>query len=128
MNNKGKFIVVLVFCLLTIAVLIIGCYTTSTSSKPRLEVGEGGIIACGGSICAIAASEQAWREHRKAMRANDTYGGAALMMSGQLFTVEKGTKALVIDYNPATALSRVRILEGKGIGLAGWVPYENITK
>ena len=128
MYKKGRLIANLFFCLLIIAVLTNGCDTTTTSSKPRIPVGEEGIIDCGGSICGIAATEEAWREYRKAIRAKDTHGSAALMMSGKLFTVDKGTKALVIDYNPGTALSKIRILEGKGEGLAGWVPFEHITK
>lgn len=126
MNNKERFSAGLAFCLLTITVLINGCDMTTTSSKPRLQVREEGIVDCGGSICGIATSEEAWREYRKSIRAKDVHGSATLMMSGKLFTVDRGTKALVIDYNPGTALSKIRILEGKGKGLAGWAPFEHI--
>ena len=128
MNNKVIFIVCMFCFLSTMALLTNGCDPTANSSKPRLAIGEEGRIECGGSICGIAATEEAWREYRKSIRANDIHGSAALMMSGKLFTVEKGTKALVIDYNPGTALSQVRILEGKGKSLAGWAPFEHITK
>ena len=127
MNNQGRFFAGLFFCLLIMAVFTNGCDTTATSSKPRLEVGQEGIIDCGVSTCGIAATEEAWREYRKSIRAGDTYGTADLIMSGKLFTVEKGTKALVIDYNPGTALSKIRILEGKREGLAGWIPFEDNT-
>jgi hypothetical protein len=126
-NQKG-FIAYLVTSLLIISVLIIGCDTETSSSKPRLEIGQEGIIDCGGSTCAIAVTEEAWREHRKALNAKDAHGTAALLMTGRLFTVEKGARALVIDYNSGTALTKIRILQGKGEGLAGWVPYEHITK
>ncbi len=128
MNTQGRFIVNLIFCLLIIAVLTNGCDLTPTPPKPSISVGEKGIIDCGGSMCCIATSEEAWREYRKTIRAKDIHGTANLMMAGKLFTVDRGTKALVIDYNPGTALSKIRILEGKGEGLAGWVPFEHITK
>jgi len=82
---------------------------------------------CGPDICVVAATENSWREHKKALRAGDTYGGADLLMSGKIFVVKQGTRALVVDYNPSTALSKIRIVEGKGKGLAGWVPFEHIT-
>ena len=93
-----------------------------------MEIGEQGIINCGGSICGLALTEEAWRENRKAERAGDIHGTAALMMAGKLTTVNNGTKVLVIDYNPGTALMQIRVLEGKGTGLSGWVPFERIIK
>jgi hypothetical protein len=105
-----------------------GCDPAANSSKPRLAIGEEGRIECGGSICGIAATEEAWRENRKSERAGDIHGTAALMMAGKLTTVENGTKVLVIDYNPRTALMQIRVLEGKGTGVAGWVPFERIIR
>ena len=125
MKNKGSFIVSLFFCMSFIAVLINGC---SNTPKPSMEIGEQGIINCGGSICGLALTEEAWRENRKAERAGDIHGTAALMMAGKLTTVNNGTKVLVIDYNPGTALMQIRVLEGKGTGLSGWVPFERIIK
>ena len=125
MNNKVSFIVSLFFCMSFIAVLINGC---SNTPKPSMEIGEQGIINCGGSICGLAATEEAWRENRKAERAGDIHGTAALMMAGKFTTVKNGTKVLVIDYNPGTALMQIRVLEGKGIGLSGWVPFERIIR
>jgi hypothetical protein len=70
--NQKRFITYLSICLLIIAVLVIGCDTPS--SKQKIEIGQEGIVDCGVSTCAIAATEEAWREHRKALRAKDAHG------------------------------------------------------
>lgn len=125
MNKKGSFLVGLFFCMSFIAVLLNGC---SNTPKPSVEIGEQGIINCGGSTCGLAATEEAWRENRKAENAGDIHGTAALMMAGKFTTVKNGIKVLVIDYNPGTALTQIRVLEGKETGLSGWVPFERIIR
>lgn len=70
----------------------------------------------------MAVSEQALEELIKAFVAKDKYGQAELMIQGKWFPVENNTKVLVIDRS--FARRKVRILEGKHKGRAGWVPME----
>lgn len=125
-NHKYLLISLFVWVLM-IPLLLTGCDPSTTAPLPRLEIGQEGFIYCGVDTCALTTTEEAWSEHRKALRANDTHGTAALLMAGKLFDVNNRTKALVIDYNPRTALSKVRILEGKETGMAGWAPFEHIV-
>jgi hypothetical protein len=101
--------------------------STTDSSKPRIPVGERGIIDSGGNEECIAVTEDAFDEYRQSLRAHDVQGTAALLLSGKCFTVDEGMRVLVIDSN-ASGLSKVRVLEGNKSGLSGWVPFEHIVK
>jgi hypothetical protein len=130
MCKKASLIASPLFCLLFFLVLMQGCdpaTSSSSSSKPRIPVGEKGIIDSGGTMECIAVTEEAFHDYRKTLRANDTQGTAELLMSGKCFTVDSGIKVLVIDSN-ASGLSQIRVLEGNKSGLSGWVPFEHVVK
>ena len=127
MSNHKNLPISLFVWLLMIPLLLTGCDPSTTATVPRLEIGQEGFIYCGVDTCALATTEEAWSEHRKALRANDIQGTADLLMVGKLFDVKSRTRVLVIDYNPRTALSKIRILEGKETGMAGWAPFEHIV-
>lgn len=54
--------------------------------------------------------------------AGDDYAGAELVLTGRLFSVDSGTRVLVIDL--ALFATKVRILEGPYAGTPGWVVDE----
>jgi hypothetical protein len=47
-----------------------------------------------------------------------------MISAGFIFSVENGTKVLVIDYGGGMFIRKIRILEGEMKGRAGYVPYE----
>lgn len=83
----------------------------------RLSVPSGAVVVC--------RSKQCLEEFHKLSRANDIIGIAELVMSGRALDVESGTKVLVIDH--AWEERKVRIMEGKHLGAAGWVSRVFLT-
>lgn len=73
----------------------------------------------------MAVDEDAFRELTKAAVAKDYLGMADLEVRGRIFGVDQGTRVLPID--SGFAKTKVRILEGKGLGRSGWVPYEFVN-
>lgn len=52
----------------------------------------------------------------------DTLGVAKMTIAGDAFYVPNCTQAKVINFDSFNSLSQIRILEGKEIGEAGWIP------
>lgn len=94
------------------------------TGPPGLGVGENGVLNSGVDKTVVATSEEAFDQWIKAKRANDTHGTAQLIMAGKLYFMKSGTPVLVIDTSYATR--KVRILDGKLQGMAGWVAVEHV--
>jgi hypothetical protein len=62
---------------------------------------------------------------RQLARAHDTLGMAQMEQAGQLYMIQDGTRARVID--PGFMVHEVRILEGTYAGRSGFIPVEFIT-
>jgi hypothetical protein len=86
-----------------------------SGEKARLQIE--GVESIG-----VAIDGEAFDELIQARIAHDTYGILELMLSGRVFTIENSTMALVLD--GGLFKTRVRILNGRGQGKAGWVPSE----
>jgi hypothetical protein len=121
-------------CLAIIAIgLIIGAITFLTSrtssksttsssfSSPRIGL-EARLYVEGAQSVYIAIDEKAFDEFTDAGIAKDKIGIANLIMTGRIFSVDNNTKALVID--KTFTKTKVRVLEGKNIGMAGWVAHK----
>jgi hypothetical protein len=83
----------------------------SVGDEVRLVVGSGQVVVC--------VDEDAYRELTKLAVADDMLGIGELVASGRAFAVESGTKASVIE--TGFERRRVRVLEGRHFGKAGWV-------
>jgi len=94
----------------------------AAKSDTRIGIpGEKGILKAGDSITVyVARSESSLDELFSVINSNDNIGLSKLLLSGQIMTVKRGTKVLIIDYTFTTL--KVRILEGKYYGVAGHVP------
>lgn len=112
-----------VFCLIA-CVLLAACSTDSTTNTAP-EIGLGSEVAIHGGKTAtfVAVDEETLSEMAKAIVAKDETGFDELKLSGRIFPVWNGTKALMIDRGSFGA-RRVRILEGDDKGRAAWV-YES---
>jgi len=109
--------------LICLSWLTCGCI----DDQPSVPIGQQGrLMVQGGSLVAVAATEDAFDKWQKARGANDNYGQFHLMQAGLIFTVNNGTRVLVIDYG-ALGVRKIRILEGGMQGRAGYVPREYIS-
>lgn len=88
-----------------------------------VQIGQKGHLHASGGPVWLAVSAQAEDARIKASIANDTVGLQNLIMAGQLFSVEDGTAALVIDRS-GLGVRQVRILEGPAKDRAGYLPME----
>lgn len=95
------------------------------SSEIRPGIGEEGVLRLGiSSPVLVAVSKEALDGLSNAVVTKDNYGLQQLLASGQVFSVDAGTKVLVIDATLMT--TKVRVLEGTYIGDAGWVAREEV--
>jgi len=72
----------------------------------------------------LAVDKKAYDELTNCYIAKDKIGILNLVIARKSFTVENGTRVLVIAKSFTMSKVRVRILEGKNMGKAGWVSYE----
>ena len=73
----------------------------------------------------LAVDDEAWDAMIDAQVANDTIGLRSLLLSGDVFLLDEGTRVLVLDQGFFS--TRVRALEGDNMGKAGWVQFELVT-
>lgn len=100
-----------------------GCgSTTSTSSS--VSIGQEGFLDSGTELVPVAIDQIAFDEWTKARVAKDEQGMLQLILQGRIVSVEKNTKIKIIDQG--MFIRKVRILDGKHQGVAGWVAYEYI--
>jgi hypothetical protein len=84
----------------------------------RIEVGSELYLKGNSATAPVAVDKDSFYEFEKALSAKD-YIGLNKLTQGQVMIVNNGTKVLVIDRDGYGAL-KVRILEGKYTGRAGW--------
>ncbi|MHB1167005.1 MAG: hypothetical protein ACYC0N_00505 [Carboxydocellales bacterium] len=77
----------------------------------------------GGEDILVGITKDALSEAINCISNKDEYGFRELVLSGQIYTVPSKTKAKVIDRS--WTMNKVRILEGKHTGEAGWVIMES---
>jgi len=92
---------------------------TSDKSSGIIKRGSSVVLTSkeGGAI-PLAITKEAYKEMRKYWLANDKVGMAQMALSGTMFMVNSGTKALMIDRT--TFEYEVRIQDGEHIGKSGW--------
>ena len=96
----------------------------TTTTKTSVATGSEGYLRIStANDVAVMRTPQILDEFVKAATTNDTYGQKNILLDNtKSFFVPVGTKVLVIDKTFTTV--KVRILEGKQTGEAGWVPTE----
>ena len=116
------------------AVAIVYACTVLTRTQPaptfsppkmfgeRVKIGEEGHLRNGAAVAADPLTLENWT---KALQANDKYGLAHLGGEGRVFWVGPGTRVLVIDKDSQGI--RVRLLDGKKVGEAGWVASGDVN-
>jgi hypothetical protein len=86
---------------------------------------EGHLIGPGSdSAVAVAVDSAAYDALTRPFRAQDKVGVAQLLLSGRVFSVDRGTKMLVLD--PGAFSTEVRIMEGPQFGRSGIVDADYI--
>lgn len=75
---------------------------------------------------AVAIDEAAFDELHAAFRTKDWHGVAELFLSNRAFGAETNSRVLIIDR--AFGKKKVRVLEGKQTGRAGWVKVEYLKR
>lgn len=97
------------------------------TAAERLRVGEEGILRVEGQEqVLVATSKENLDKVVKALVAKDTEGLAQMVLAGEAFLVDSGTKVRVID--TALGVRQVRIFDGGTLGRTGWVPMEFVVK
>ena len=82
---------------------------TTRSSRP--SVGENAVMA---NEAMLAVDDEAWDAMTDGLLANDTIGLTSLLLSGDAFFLDEGTRVLVLDQGFFS--TRVRALEGDNMG------------
>ncbi len=123
MRIKAKVVPLVVVVTL---LLVSGC---SNDDQPKINIGDVGILHGTGTIVAIGISEAAFDEFLDAEVAKDKEGHAQMLMMGTIFAVKNGTKVRLIDVGGVkygVMKVKIRVLEGKMRGRAGYVSKEEI--
>ncbi len=109
--------------LLVAMLIVIG----SSVSCQSYSVGDNvRIYESGLTTITVAVDGSAWDDLNEAFAAEDYIGLAALLASGRTFTVQNGTRALVLD--KGFTKTKVRVLEGANAGRTGYVEREWVEK
>lgn len=98
-----------------------GAATPAASARPGEE---GSLSGTSGVLTPVAISEATLSDFLRSNRVGDKDGIVQMIVAGRIFTVENGTRVLVIDYGKGMFVRKIRILEGKMKGQAGFVPME----
>lgn len=100
---------------------------SSPAAEPdRPKLGEKGYVQGGGHAVPVALTEADLDAWTKAQAANDDHGQKNLLLRAKIFSVDNGTKILVID--TAMFNRKIRVLEGEEKGMAGWVVEGHVRK
>jgi len=108
-------------CLLFV-VLLLSC----GQAQERISIGDNGIVDSGGNIAIICLDQSTHDDYVNALISDDKIGIVALAIAGKAFPVDSGTRVKVIDLE--SGKRKVRIMEGKYSGRAGWVSKEIVRK
>ena len=113
----------LLLCFVFLASLL--CTGSSCNTDGKVPVGKIGILwGTSGALTPVAITEAALDQFLKSHSANDKHGMVQMIATGMVFSVDNGTKVLVIDYGEGMFKRKIRILEGEMEGRAGYIPYE----
>jgi hypothetical protein len=107
---------------LTILLLLLGTNGIAFASLDPVITGSKVILYNDGNYVFLTPLKNDHDEFQRLANAGDSYGVAEMIYINRLFTVDSGTKGLVI--NTGFSLVRVRILSGKQAGNSGWVNRE----
>ena len=101
----------------------IGDMPTSKAGLETVRIGEIGYVDQHGCV---AVDKDAHREFLNSAMASDAYGFVNLQLSGRVFCFDERTRVKVIE--TGVFIYKIRVLEGKHMGRAGWIAYEHVTK
>lgn len=96
----------------------------SEQAQARMPVGSVGHLKSPGgdvSFLTVARTKEAQKEFSKTIDARDTEGLRLLVLRGEIFVVDPGTKVRILTTDLWLGTSEIRILEGKHYGESGWV-------
>ncbi|MGD0660588.1 MAG: hypothetical protein ABSD38_21210 [Syntrophorhabdales bacterium] len=113
-------IVVAGFIIFAIFDSIVGPLSGTSTGK---SIGSIALLSSGGSSVPVGISEKAMNEFLHAQNIGDKEGEIEMMMNGSIITPHDGVGVRILDHN-AWGMYKVRILDGEGEGLAGYVPGE----
>jgi hypothetical protein len=129
LSNKAKGGIVLIIILgLTVFLLmhLVDSLSAAPSSAQHVLPGDQGMLETkGASSTTVGISKAAYDQFFKAVSANDAVGYYQLQQNGQIFSIDNGTKVLVID--SSWGYDQVRFLDGKYVGQTGWAEYEMVS-
>ena len=100
---------------------------SSCTDAPQLNVGSEARISAPGSDkeVLVAIDVKALEELTNSFIAKDWHGVGEVYVSGRAFPVDNLTRVLIID--SGFGKRKIRILEGKQNGRAGWLPGEYLA-
>lgn len=128
----------LLYLLLPVCSLSFLCWTydiipgknENSPTRPSSETGLGkvsiGEISYVDKHGCVAVDKDAHREFLNSAMASDAYGFVNLQLSGRVFCFDERTRVQVIE--TGVFIYKIRVLEGKHMGRAGWIAYEHVTK
>jgi hypothetical protein len=97
------------------------------ATPSRLELGSTGTLsAMGGGMALLSITKDGYDEIQHAINAKDNVGLAEMVDQGRAFIGAGGSTVLVLENS--FAMVKVRVQSGKNTGLAGWVPFEFVTR
>jgi len=119
-----------VICIAICSLVAPACDTGKGAKKApdeTLMTGEEGILYTDGTgHLYLSVDEKAFDAYSDAAVAKDMIGINELIRSGRLIPIIEGTHILVLDIG--FFKTKVRVLEGRHKGEAGWVPDEWVKK
>ncbi len=119
-TNIVVIIIVIIFCIVMSIIWGTRSNDKLSSKTPKIAIGSNVIIqSSGGNPVILGTTKESYKEMHKYSIANDQVGLSSLVLSGNAFIVESGTKALVIDRGVYEF--EVRIQSGDRSGNSGWV-------
>ncbi len=106
-------------------IILLGIIGSATSE--RVIKGNSGILEAGTQgVVLVATNKGNLEQIVRLSGVRDTTGVTQMVLAGQAFFVDRGTRVLVIDTTFSD--SNVRILDGESAGRSGWVPEEFVKK
>ncbi|MFA5794761.1 MAG: hypothetical protein WC980_06820 [Candidatus Brocadiia bacterium] len=98
-----------------------GTSSVTSHKKPTIKNAKV-LYSEGATLLNVAIDEKAFDDYCNVLAVEDKYGYEELILSGRIFSVENNIEVLVLK--GGFFKSKVRILEGKSIGMSGWVENE----
>lgn len=92
-------------------------------NKPAVSAGEIGYLSAGGGSLLICTTRDAHSQFVRFAVARDEHGFSELLLNGQAFAVEHGTRVRVLG---GITVREVRVIEGPMTGRRGYISSEFI--